>query len=117
MKPGSDIHSHTAELGYWISEECWGRGYAREAVEGIMEWVFGGKCEEQGVGTWKRVCAGVFGGNDASMRVLERCGFAAEGVQRGHVEKNGVIMDLYLYGMDKAMWEERKQKKEREGKV
>jgi RimJ/RimL family protein N-acetyltransferase len=32
------------------------------------------------------------------MRLLERCGFAREGVQRGAVRKEGVTLDLVLFG-------------------
>src|SRR5215471_2916166 len=32
IHPGQDVHRHTAELGYWLGEEFWGRGIVTEAV-------------------------------------------------------------------------------------
>ena len=29
---GTDVHRHTAELGYWLAAPLWGRGYMREAI-------------------------------------------------------------------------------------
>ena len=36
-----NIHRQTAELGYYIAEEYWGRGIMAEAVKQICEYVFG----------------------------------------------------------------------------
>lgn len=36
----SNIHSRTAELGYYLAEEYWGQGIATEAVQQICEYVF-----------------------------------------------------------------------------
>ena len=35
-----NIHRQTAELGYYIAEEHWGRGIVTEAVKQICEYVF-----------------------------------------------------------------------------
>lgn len=35
-----NIHRHTAELGYYIAEEYWGRGIMTDAVKQICEYVF-----------------------------------------------------------------------------
>ena len=40
FKPGADTNSHTAELGYWIGERLWGRGYVTEAVRDFTKWIF-----------------------------------------------------------------------------
>ncbi len=60
------------ELGYGIAEEYRGLGYATEAVETILEWAF----DQPGV---TRVAAETEPGNDASRRVLEKCGFRPSG--------------------------------------
>ena len=44
-----------------------------------------------------RIQASVFGWNPSSARVLEKAGFAREGVLRQSVFKDGVLADSYLY--------------------
>ena len=46
-----------------------------------------------------RIEAGVYGGNDGSMKVLERVGFTKEGIRRSAVCKGGIIMDNVMYGL------------------
>jgi RimJ/RimL family protein N-acetyltransferase len=89
--PGADVNSHTAELGYWLGEACWGRGIATAAIRRFQPWV----CETFGV---TRLFAHVFASNPASVGALAKCGFVREGVLRGHAVKDGVVMDEYVYG-------------------
>ena len=63
------------ELGYGISEEYRGYGYATEAVETILAWAF----DQPGVTS---VAAETEAGNAASRRVLEKCGFIPAGEGR-----------------------------------
>ncbi|KAH7137983.1 acyl-CoA N-acyltransferase [Dendryphion nanum] len=97
LKPGSDVQAHTAEVGYWIAEEYWGRGIATEALEALVRYAFEND-------QYKRLGAGVFAGNDASIRVLEKVGFKKEGVLREHIEKHGETMDLVMLGLTKKDW-------------
>ena len=62
-----------AEIGYGISEEYQNNGYATEAVKAILEWAFSHL--EVNV-----VEAETDPENIASKRVLEKCGFALNGV-------------------------------------
>ena len=41
----------------------------------------------------------VFAWNPASMRVLEECGFAREGILRRSIFKDGAIVDGVLYAL------------------
>lgn len=59
------------ELGYWLSREMWGQGYATEASRGMLEYA-----RERGI---TRFQAGYFLENPASGRVLEKLGFADTG--------------------------------------
>ena len=64
------------ELGYWLGRPYWGKGLATEAVRGAMTWA---------QGDWGRrlILAGHFADNEASGRVLSKCGFLYTGeVQR-----------------------------------
>ncbi len=57
-----------AEIGYWIGEPFWGRGYTPEATRELMRHAF----EDLGMTT---LWCGWFDGNDKSRRVGEKCGF------------------------------------------
>jgi len=87
---GVDIGKVSAEVGYWISEAHWGRGFATRALSAISEWAF----TEYKL---TRVFALVFAYNAPSVRVLEKAGFQCEGVLRRSAIKNGVILDQLMY--------------------
>jgi ribosomal-protein-alanine N-acetyltransferase len=87
---GRDIARISAEMGYWLSEEFWGRGIATRAVTAMSEWAF----ENYKL---TRVFAMAFAHNVASIRVLEKAGFEREGLLRRSAIKNGVIIDQFLY--------------------
>src|SRR5262245_58241548 len=38
--PLEDVHRRSAEIGYWLAEEEWGRGIMTEAVEAMTERAF-----------------------------------------------------------------------------
>ncbi len=87
---GVDISRVSAELGYWVSEAYWGRGFATRAVNALTDWAFA---------EYKltRVFALVFSYNASSIRVLEKAGFEPEGLLRRSAIKNGVILDQLMY--------------------
>lgn len=85
-----DVYRISAELGYWLGEPFWGQGIATEAVRAVTEWGF----SHLGLA---RIYAGVFDGNPASARVLEKAGFMLEGRMRSAVIKEGRILDQFLY--------------------
>jgi RimJ/RimL family protein N-acetyltransferase len=55
-------------LGYWIGAPYWHRGYATEATRAIANYGFDDLATET-------IHAGAYIDNDASTRVLEKCGF------------------------------------------
>jgi ribosomal-protein-alanine N-acetyltransferase len=83
---------HRAELGYWIGEPYWGRGYATEAAQAIIEYGFTTLA-------LNRIVATHLTRNPASGRVMQKAGMRHEGVQRQHVYKNGRFEDLESYGI------------------
>lgn len=102
LTPGTvNMQSHSAEIGYWIGEEFWGKGYVTEALKGLTEYCFTGGLD----GRFSRLCGSVFEGNTGSMRCFEKCGYTKEGVLRGAVEKNGVVSDLHIFGLVRMDWE------------
>ena len=87
-----NIHSRTAELGYYIAPEHWGNGYATQAVKLICEWIF----EHTDI---IRIFAEPFTRNKASCRVLEKAGFLREGVLIKNAVKNGETLDMSMYAL------------------
>ena len=90
IRLGEDVHRYTAEFGYWLAEEFWGRGIMSEAVPAFVNY-----CLEQF--SLKRIFAEPFANNPASARVLEKAGFILEARLGKNVVKDGQILDSLLY--------------------
>ena len=90
FKLGTDVARLSAEMGYWLGEPYWGRGFATRAVLATSDWAF----EHYQL---SRIFAMAFCHNVGSMRVLEKAGFQREGTLRRSAVKNGVILDQALY--------------------
>jgi RimJ/RimL family protein N-acetyltransferase len=90
LRPGEDVHRHTAEFGYWLAEEFWGQGIMSEIVPAFVDYCF----KEFSL---NRIFAMPHSNNPASARVLEKAGFALEGRLRKNVIKDGKILDSLLY--------------------
>lgn len=89
-----NIHFRTGELGYYIAQPYWGRGLVTDAVRQVCRLIF----ETTDI---IRIFAEPFAYNTASCRVLEKAGFAFEGVLRKNAVKNGKIIDMRLYALVK----------------
>jgi RimJ/RimL family protein N-acetyltransferase len=87
----SDVNAGTAEIGYWLGRSFWGRGLMSSALPAFAAFAFEAY-------RLRRLYARVFAWNAASMRVLEKCGFAAEGRLRGSALKDGEVVDEIVYG-------------------
>lgn len=87
-----NIHKQTAELGYCIAEEYWGKGIMTKAVKQICEYVFDSS-------DIIRIYAEPFARNRASCRVLEKAGFQYEGTLRSNAIKNGKVLDMKMYSL------------------
>jgi ribosomal-protein-alanine N-acetyltransferase len=82
--------SCSAEIGYWLGEAYWGRGYASAALRTLTEYAFAKH-------RLRRLAAVVYAPNIASTRVLEKCGYVREAVMRNAVVKRGNLYDVFLY--------------------
>lgn len=85
-----NIHRQTAELGYYIAEEYWGKGIMTEAVKQLCDYVFTHT-------DIIRIYAEPFSYNIGSCRVLEKAGFKYEGTLRSNAVKNGNVLDMKIY--------------------
>ncbi len=89
-----NIHSRTAEMGYYIGEPYWGRGLGTSAVKQVCNYIF----EHTDI---IRIFAEPFDYNAASCRVLEKAGFHLEGILRKNAVKNGRVLDMKMYSLVK----------------
>jgi RimJ/RimL family protein N-acetyltransferase len=64
-----------SEFGYWLGRTHWGKGYATEAAEAFLRFVFAEF-------DLKAVHSGVFIDNPASLRVQEKLGFERAGMRQ-----------------------------------
>lgn len=96
----------TAEIGYVLAPVFWGRGYAIEAVNALVECLF----ETLGV---TRVMGMVHPDNLASAMVLERAGMLYEGQTRLSYWVGDVPSDDVIYGMTRPDWEAWRQRPRR----
>lgn len=88
----SDVGRRSAEIGYWLGEEFWGRGITTDALKAVTNYAFANfdVC---------RLFAHVFEWNGASARVLEKAGYTFEGRLRKSVTKNGQTIDQLMYAV------------------
>ncbi len=84
--------SHRAEIGYWLARAYWGRGVMTAVVREACAFAF----QEFGL---VKICAHVFAGNEASARVLIKCGFEQEGYFRKHHRKDGQLLDSRVFAL------------------
>ena len=87
----------SAELGYWIAEQRWGRGYATEAAGALCAYAFASL-------GMHRIQARHFLRNPASGRVMQKLAMQHEGVMRGAVRKWGQFEDIALYAVLAPDW-------------
>jgi [ribosomal protein S5]-alanine N-acetyltransferase len=81
-----------AKLGFAIHADHWGRGYATDAAQTVLDFGF----ERLDL---HRVSAAIGPGNAPSLTVVKRLGFVCEGRLRDHVFTNGEWRDSLLYSL------------------
>lgn len=87
-----DVNRFSAEIGYWLGEQFWGRGIMTNALKLFTEYAFHNF-------EINRIYANVFEGNDASKKVLLKAGYKQEATLRKAVFKNGFFLDQYIYAI------------------
>lgn len=85
-----DVYKNNVELGYWLGEKYWNKKIMSKVIGDIIKIAF----EEMKA---RRVYAEVFSNNPASAWVLEKNGFKREAEIKENVEKDGDILDTYVY--------------------
>lgn len=87
----SNIH-RSAEIGYWLGKQFWGKGYGAELVKSLL--TFGFKNLDL-----HRIYGSVRTENIASVHILEKTGFRREGHSKQSFWKHGIFHDLYQYAI------------------
>lgn len=87
---GNDVYRRSAELGYWLGRPFWRKGIMSAAAREMCA---------LGFKTWDivRIYAEPYAHNVGSRGVLEKAGFALEGIKRRSVFKNGELLDSCIY--------------------
>ena len=87
-----EINNKCIEMGYAIHPDYHNRGFATEAFGAVINYLFSQGFEE--------ILAGAFEGNDASMRVMEKCGMKRTKMT-AEVEYRGVAHNCIYYSIKK----------------
>lgn len=93
-----------ADIGYELSPEFWGGGYAIEAASALVQFGF----DQLGL---HRIWSWCIADNLASARVLEKLGMRREGRLRENEYFKGRWWDTLLYGMLEHEWQARRKPK------
>lgn len=97
-----DVDKMTADLGYGIAREHWGKGLMVEAVAAVIEWSFGAF-------DIVKVGARADFRNRQSWRVMEKLGMKREGILRSQEPPNPANpnerVDMVHYGILREEWE------------
>jgi RimJ/RimL family protein N-acetyltransferase len=84
------------QIGYWLAPRARGRGYATRAVILLTRWLF-----ELGAA---RVFMTIVTGNEPSVEVARRAGFAYEGTMRSHGVWRDERCDVMLFAALPREW-------------
>ena len=79
-------------VGYWIGRAYWNAGFATEALRCIVEYIKSLRAAA--------VRAETFPGNARSERVLQKCGFLAQGQARRDFPARGGVRTVNLWTLD-----------------
>lgn len=95
------LRGDVPDIGYWYGVPYWGRGYASEAAQALVDHAFADLGHEL-------LHAGARVSNPASRRVLEKCGFEWTGVvlQRSRALGSSVPCDRFR--LTRERWASRK---------
>jgi [ribosomal protein S5]-alanine N-acetyltransferase len=99
IHPQKDIQRKNAELGYWLSEKHWGKGYMTHCVREMINIGF----RELDI---FRIFGNVFDSNIGSQKVLEKAGLNLEAVLKKAFYKNENYVDVHIYSICRPDWKQ-----------
>ena len=92
------------ELGYWLAEPQWGKGYGAEAARAVVDHAF----EVTGL---QEIVASHHLGNAASRRILLGLGFGDRGEGKGFSRARGEDVPLALLTLTREAWSDAKERR------
>lgn len=82
-----------ADVGLLVGEkDCWGKGYATEAIRLMVDYAFGTL-------NLHRLTAGCYENNMGSARAFLKAGFSQDGIRKSHFYSEGRYVDDILLGI------------------
>ena len=87
-----DIYFRTAELGYWLGPEHWGKGILSKLAPLYIQWAW------DTFDILVRINGETAEGNEASAKVLQKSGFKYEGRRPDMCCKNGIVRAEIMWG-------------------
>mmetsp|Transcript_19466 Transcript_19466/g.36804 ORF Transcript_19466/g.36804 Transcript_19466/m.36804 type:complete len:242 (-) Transcript_19466:100-825(-) len=98
-----DLEHSVAELSFWVVVEAWGKGFGREAVACVVEFVY---CSPLSFPyCLNRLYAYHMVRNPACGALLKRNGFTTEGILRDRVWKHDRFEDVAICAILRKDWE------------
>lgn len=97
-----DFSNKRAQIGYALRRDCWGRGYAKEAVTILVNHAFDDL-------DLYRIEADIDPRNARSIRMLQKLGFSWEGFLPERYRVGGGVQDTVLYGLLRSTWVQRQK--------
>lgn len=91
------IGIENGEIGYWIAEPHWGRGYATEAARAMTDHAFGTMGMDMLVASYQL-------GNAASRRILLGLGFLETGTAPSSCRATASEVTVMLLELSRARW-------------
>jgi RimJ/RimL family protein N-acetyltransferase len=88
----TDVYRKNAEIGYWLGEKYWYKGFVTKALKAMVEYTFTNFEVD-------RIFAQVFESNAASRRVLEKAGFSFEACLKKSIIKNNQVQDCLIFSV------------------
>lgn len=73
-------------------KDCWGKGYAREALLKAIRYII----EERNI---HRIQATVLESNAQSLNMHKKCGYKVDGLLRDSIYKNGKFQNQYVLSL------------------
>jgi RimJ/RimL family protein N-acetyltransferase len=88
----TNIYRKNLEIGFFISEDSWGKGIATRAIKAAASYAF----RDFDI---VRVYAETFSDNTGSRKALEKAGFKLEAILKKNIVKNEIIKDSCIYSV------------------
>ncbi len=88
-----EIYARNAEIGYWLSEDHWGKGIMGAVAPAFVEWAW------RTFGRLVRIDGEVREDNVGSRRCLEKAGLVIEGRRKMGMVKEGAFHNKIMLGM------------------